>query len=489
MPNRYPIDIVLYTLPGADAPDAAAVKTGVEQGLASLWPAFGLPSIPEVSVMSSPDPFHLFEFTLRLGGQWAPVPVVQPGQTGPLVFRILSALFTQRTRLVTDEHLRQLRRDCVDWEKTPSSWSSAPLPVWRALAVALLDNGFGLNRLSACLEHWSPDISPQAGFERLIENLDSLTLTLEVGRDLAEASSGNAPGWREHLPDFYQQLYLDLGILLPQARIETNPDLPADQFRLRLNDLWLPVMPGTPPQQAVYDSPGFVLDWMHYWIHRCAGWYVNTSMLEAQLDSLEATNRSLVVMIREQWPTHRLCGILRTLLAEGVSIRNLPEVLDVLLRIDGPIVVDDSQYLPYFPPAVRAVVVPPGAPPAEFTHEQLAGQVRANLKYPIVFPHLSQGVLPCYMLDPDVLRDFRDGFFQDAWPEPGSAFYHLLENIAEQAQTGPGLVFLTPASNRAAIRGALQPYFPGIAVLGYEEIPPFFFPRVLANLSANPSNP
>lgn len=514
MPIRFDIHIELFQVAGAAQVDSASLQEDVQKGVLDFWKGLGLPAAPVVSVSWSNEPASLFDFSLQLDGQNVPVPVFQADYAAaPLNFRICSTIFEHRHRLISTEQLRQLRAQCLEQQKTASSWSSAPLPVWRRLAELLLENGFSLQRLSSCFEYWSPGKNPEEAFERLIENLEVLSLGLCVSPQLAAAHTLTDPGWEARIPDFYLETYQELGIILPKVDVKTADELPFEQFRIRLNDLWLPVMPGLGADQALYDNPAgaekifspgastfyalgpsghdelqplafagpwaYVLDWVKYWVARCAGWYVNTGIVDAQLDQLEENNRSLIIMIREQWPTYRLCGILRRLLGEGVSVRNLPEILDVLLRIDGPLVVDDTQYLPYFSPVSRVVVVPPGAPDTEFTEEQVVGQVRANLKYPVVFPYMQGGVFPCYTFDPALLRDFREGFFGAVDPRPGTAFRALLEVIADQTKVDfPKPVFLTMSSVRPAVAAALRPYFPDIVVIGHEEVPPFFIPSV-----------
>jgi flagellar biosynthesis component FlhA len=226
------------------------------------------------------------------------------------------------------------------------------------------------------------------------------------------------------------------------------------------------------------------MHWVNYWVRQCAGWYINTELLEAQMDNFEENNRALIVMIREQWPSYKLCAILRQLLEERVSIRNLTEVLDVLLRIDGPLAVDNTQVMPYFPPVSRVVVVPPSATSTELSTAQLAGQVRINLKYPIVYPHMKSGVLPCYTFDPVLLRDFRDGFFSQGLPQPGNTFQRLLALLYNQTKADfPSPDFLVPSGIRNAVVESLRPYFPLVAVLGHEEIPAFFIPSVKATIN------
>ncbi len=506
MSIRLNIDIDIFQTPGPPS-DLERLKTAVHAGIETMWSGFGLPAQPEVRVQWVDQMPDLFDFELRVDAQLCPVPVYYPGHLmPPIEFRILNAVFQNRIRLLTDEQLRQLRRQYVSETKTVASWSSAPLSVWQALAALLLKHGFGLYRMNECLAYWHPDLSPEETFERLIENPEMLNMTLQVNPALADKAD-----WESFLPVFYREIYEELGVLAPEMDIEAAKALSAGHFRLRFNDLWLPVLPGlqageslyvtsgagifapyrdrfyakTPPndeplQAPEFDNPRtFILDWAKYWVGQSAGWYVNAGIVESLLDKLEDTNRSLVIMVREQWPVQRLCGLLRALLDDKVSIRNLSEILDVLLRIDGPLPVDDTEYLVYFPPASRIVTIPPGVAPAAFSTDQLVSQVRAGLKFPIAFPHLRDGLLPCYNIDPPLLRDLRDGFLEHSIPTPDSAFYRLLCSLRDVTDADyPKPVLLAPTAVRPATARLLRPYFPQMTVLGAEEVPPFFIPQV-----------
>lgn len=68
MPSRFDIDIELYAIPDATAPDIAVLQAEIAQGLAELWPALGLPAEPVVSLRHSPEPFDLFDFSIQSTG-------------------------------------------------------------------------------------------------------------------------------------------------------------------------------------------------------------------------------------------------------------------------------------------------------------------------------------------------------------------------------------------------------------------------------------
>lgn len=123
------------------------------------------------------------------------------------------------------------------------------MPVLHALATLLLRHGFSLDRLPQCFAHWSPEQSPEETFERLIENPEALTLTITANPALG--------GGKVKLFCLVcQEIYQDRGILLPEITFETVAELPFEQFRLRFNDLWLPVLAGLQAGESLFAGSG-----------------------------------------------------------------------------------------------------------------------------------------------------------------------------------------------------------------------------------------
>ncbi len=461
MPSHIHIDVELF----AASPDIAGLQQEVEQALDGIWPALGLPAEPVVTVREGGNTKDIFDFTLHFDGRWAPAPVFGAKLPLPLAQRIVRAIFARRSHLLSEDVLRHLREELLYQHTNEAPLYSAPLPVWRRLACLLLENGFSLDRLPDFAEHWTPGKSEAQALEELVSDPETLAVVVYLSPE--GVVGAEAAGWNSLFEDLYQQTYQNHGILLPRIRIETTTDRhTADQFRLRLNDLFLPVGPLNAADP---------LDQLREWVVRLAPWFINAGLLDSLLDDLEESNRALVIMTREQWPVHRLCAVQRLLLREGVSVRNLPEILDVLLRIEGRVALDEARLIALSTPTSHVIPVAPGAADAPLSDTQLAGQVRVGLKHAVVFPRMTNGIIQGYTFEPDLLRDFRDGFFQNAEPKPGTAFRALLEAVVRQIQAdAPAPVFLVPTGIRPEVYDTLQPYLPDMAVLSYDESPSFF---------------
>jgi flagellar biosynthesis protein FlhA len=144
--------------------------------------------------------------------------------------------------------------------------------------------------------------------------------------------------------------------------------------------------------------------------------------------------------------------VLQRLLAEGVSIRNLPAILEVLADYGG---------------AARD----PGL---------LAEQVRATLADTVCQPFLgSDGSMRALLLSPDAERQLRDrcdaleNGEEGLGPREGQA---LLEGIARALESAPLVdskpVLLCPPTIRRHVRRATERALPHLGVLSYAELAP-----------------
>jgi len=171
---------------------------------------------------------------------------------------------------------------------------------------------------------------------------------------------------------------------------------------------------------------------------------------QSLLDQLSRTQPALV---REVVPkvvsTALLTEILRRLAAEGISLRNLREILGAL--------------------AERA--------PGDSDPVTLTEHVRAALRRQITFAHVGgSGVLGAYFLDPMIEDTVREAIQPAATgstlalePEISS---DIVNAVSRAVADSVAPVIVTTADIRCHIRGLLESEHPKIAVLSYQEIEP-----------------
>jgi len=194
---------------------------------------------------------------------------------------------------------------------------------------------------------------------------------------------------------------------------------------------------------AVLDPPARALAEALAALRRCAHLLVGVQEVQALLDSLEASAPALVREVARQLPPALIGEIFRRLLEEGVSVRPLRAILDALLA------------------------APPGSSAAA-----LAEACRRSLARHIAYPLLRGRSLEALLLAPAAevaLRDALNGGVATLAP---ARVRELVASVESGLAASPhARALLAPGDVRRALRDILAQRFPGLAVLGYDELP------------------
>jgi len=172
------------------------------------------------------------------------------------------------------------------------------------------------------------------------------------------------------------------------------------------------------------------------------------------LDGLEAQTPALVRPVTERVPLPLLADVLRRLLHEGVSVRNLRGVLETL-----------------------------AAPGVEGDAAALAERCRQALARWISHRHAPSGALFAWLVDPaleEMLRTRNVDGMPALEPERVQA---LLEAVGGLVQDGRA-VLLASGDVRRPLRALCEGAFPEVAVLAYAELDPSLRVKPLGRLSA-----
>ncbi|MEO5768706.1 MAG: flagellar biosynthesis protein FlhA, partial [Polyangia bacterium] len=274
------------------------------------------------------------------------------------------------------------------------------------------------------------------------------------------------------------RLFGELGIPLPLLRVRPHvAGLTAEMFVLRLNEVPLgrgSLNPdgggdsdgreresGALPDAALVDLlAGELLALLRRYGHEFIGIQETQTLLEALERSHPALVREVVPKLIS--PT-LLADVLRRLVEEGISLRNMKDILGALAE---------------WAPSERDPVA-------------LTEHVRASLRRAITYRHANgEGVLSAYLLDPAIEEAVREAIHKTATGSYLALEPQLSRDIVQavgraisagraadpsgqQAQTGHALpVILTNVDIRRYVRRLVETEFPQVAVLAYPELAP-----------------
>jgi type III secretion protein V len=172
------------------------------------------------------------------------------------------------------------------------------------------------------------------------------------------------------------------------------------------------------------------------------------------LDGLETHTPALVRPVLERVPLPVLADVLRRLLHEGVSVRNLRGVLETL-----------------------------ASPGVEGDAAALAERCRQALARWISHRHAPSGALFAWLVDPALEEMLRTRTVDGTPALEPERVQALLEAVGSVVQDGRA-VLLASGDVRRPLRALCEGAFPGVAVLAYAELDPSLRVKPLGRLSA-----
>ena len=323
------------------------------------------------------------------------------------------------------------------------------------------------------------------------------TIRLELGYGLLVLAGGDAPRLTEQIKGLRRAIAAEMGFVLPAVRIQDNMQLGAETYVVRIKEIeaargelrpakllvmdpkgGVPDMPGeraTEPafglpalwieqsarEEALFrnctvvDAPSVLTTHLTEIVRETMAELLSYAETQKLLDELPREQQKLVAdLIPAQTSTGGVQRVLQSLLAERVSIRDLPTILEGIHEAGA------------------------GRPLAA-----IVAHVRARLARQISDSHVGPGgYVPLIVLSPDWEGAFAEslvGAPEDRQlamaPTKLQEFMHRLRAAFDAASAdGETPVLLTSAGIRAQVRAVVDRIRPGTAVLSQTEI----FPRV-----------
>jgi len=325
-------------------------------------------------------------------------------------------------------------------------------------------------------------------------------LTVELGGALSEAMAGERAEWlREMIPSMREGLFYELGVKVPAIRLRTGAEtIEPWQFRIRIDEVpvntgeypedsvlvnesprglevfqieadgarhpvshekaaWIPAREADMIEEAGYttwDGAGYLVLRMTAALKRHAREFVTIQSVQGMVDQLEGPYPALVQeVVPKLVGVAELTDILGRLADEGISLRNLPGILEILS--------DKAK-------AIKDPV-------------QLTEEVRAGLSRYITDNYAgADGSVVVYVLDREIedtiegaVRADDDGEYLALSPDVSRSILEAVhEEVGRDLEAGRRPVLLTHEDVRRHVRSLVSVEVDRCAVLAYRELEP-----------------
>ncbi len=373
-----------------------------------------------------------------------------------------------------------------------------------AIAALLGLAGFGLKRLKerpaaeqaqqaqagAAADATAAPASPQ----ELPHGVAPLTLDLSAELSWLVTDDGGR-FVKADLDRVRERVFVELGVKVPAFRVRTGAPLPAFAWALAVDEIpsgrgqlaegrcfalaapadllafgveakpaadgaGRPLSAVRPEEKAkleraqvqVRTAQELLADQLAAQLKKRAQAFLGVQEVQAALTSLEAACPALVKEALQKVPLPLLTDVLKKLLVEQVSIRNLRAVLDALV-----------------------------APTTEGDATALAERCRQALGRQISFQYAGGGLLYAYLVDPAVEETLRSAG-PSAAVDPAEVGA-ILEGVRRIARQGKAVLLSSPDVRRV-LRRLVEGAFPDVAVLTFGELDPELQVRPVGRLVA-----
>lgn len=284
-------------------------------------------------------------------------------------------------------------------------------------------------------------------------------LSLEL--PLASAPLLVSPALDGGLSDLRDRLYRSLGIVIPPIDIRIAQDLPAGQYRIGIFEVQSAsgTMPEGSPEAAI-------LARFEETLKRNAGQFIGIQEVNTLLTRMGRDYPDLIKEVLRVIALQKVTEVLRRLVEEQVSVRNLRDIFETLADV-----------------AQR-----------EKDSTALAEYARVGLKRYLSERHADiHRVMHCVLLHPELeerirqsLRGNGPGAQIALDPDASRSLCQEIEALrsGEGAESRPAWVLLTPIELRRPLRRLLESDFGDLPVLSYQELAPDIRVQPVAQLGA-----
>ncbi|HKE95594.1 MAG TPA: FHIPEP family type III secretion protein [Povalibacter sp.] len=329
--------------------------------------------------------------------------------------------------------------------------------------------------------------------------------------------------WQEPLEMMFDGLFYELGVTFPPPSINADESLHGCACRCEWNDLVMPELPAPPTRRVLVNdtvdrltllnvkgemalnpangSECAFVDEVHREICEQAGlttWdarsyavlgisaslrtaapaFVTRNLLELYLHRLKDVDPELVQAVESRPDRDVLLQVLRGLVAEGISIRSLPQILSWYVRQDSALTVDFSKFIVF--PVGEAVFSK--APLQQAPVADLLATARGFLKRQISRKYARDNTLFVYLLDPGIEK--RLAHAELSSPAEAVIVEAVKDELGSLPPTASKPVILTSLEVRSRLQMLLEPECE-VVVVSYQELSPELNIQPLARITAD----
>lgn len=236
---------------------------------------------------------------------------------------------------------------------------------------------------------------------------------------------------------------------------------------------------------TTWNAAGFTVLHASSEIRRNAGAFVTGNLTALYQIKLGEAFPDLMTEATKRFDREELTGVLRLLLDEEITIRDLRGVLEALLAVNAVTTADLSKLIVFAPKTGIQCPVHPGRALGDLGLSDYCDSVRMAMKRYISHKHTRGGnTLVVYLVAPAIEDRLREGTALS--PQEREK---LLDAIGEEIGALPSnvqtLVILTTYDVRRRLRQLITYDFPRVAVLSYQELSPDMNIQPIARIAWN----
>jgi len=376
---------------------------------------------------------------------------------------------------------------------------------------ALVRRGFSINRAEEFIKaskNKQSEWNAEKCFEEAISGIDTTTITVFLSDTQyermvypdQEEEETQAIGDEEPIEKMFSMmqdgLYYELGLIIPKVRIETDNSLEENGFRIQLNDLRFPPLKGLKQDQflvneiperlyllnleaegainpanqsesaivqnkentlkicekaglTTWNPQGFIVLALSAAIRKNASSFLTKETVKYNTNTLQTPFPELIKTMLTRFNIIDLTRILRDLLDEEISIRNLRAILEALLEINTPTDPNQNDYNLSIPETVSLL--------------------RISLKRYITNKYVISGnTLVVYLIDHQI--ETRINSDDELSEEEHDRLIKAIYDQAGSFVEGKDPIILTTIETRKKLKKLTEKEFPRLIVLCYEEL-------------------